>query len=247
MAAKKFHQALERRHLLYQFHYKALERIQIEMNQGECWQLLLFDDEPNTAEIVVDTLQEIDPKTRKPIFEVTYCSTEAQLRDAIEPDRFCVIVCDVNIQSSSKTGYQIIDKIREDYGIKKIPVGVYSAVRNIPEIKKEQGTYYDFYIEKLGNWGEKLLAACMKACIKEGRFVFADVYEVLLKDHLDDLLDVPTYSQNAEIMGVHSIPNLTVKIALAQLREKVLDEETESVYTTAIEKYHEYLIESGKL
>ena len=91
------------------------------------------------------------------------------------------------------------------------------------------------------------MAECIKACAKEGRLVFADVYERLLKDHLDDLLDVSRWAPDAEILGVHSIPNLTIKIALVQLRKKELDKETESVYTTAIEKYYEYLVESGKL
>jgi CheY-like chemotaxis protein len=204
------------------------------MNQDEP-ELLLFDDEPDTAEVVVDRLSDD--------FKVTFCSTETQLRDTIEPDRFCVIVCDVSIQSSNKTGYEIIDEIREEYGIRKTPVGVYSAVRNIPEIQKSQGPYYDFYIEKAEGWSQKLLAECIKACAKEGRLVLADVMERKLKDHLDDLLDVTRYSPDAEILGVHSIPNLTVKIALEQLRKKELDKETESVYTTAIEKFYGYIRE----
>ena len=88
---------------------------------------------------------------------------------------------------------------------------------------------------------------CGRACAKEARWVVADVYEKLLADHLDDLLDVPRYSPDAEIFGVHTIPNLTVKIALDQLRKKELDKETEAVYTKAIENYYEYLVESGKL
>ena len=201
------------------------------MNQ-EKDELLLFDDEPDTAEIVVDTLSGD--------FEVTFCSTETQLRDVIEHDRFCVIVCDVNIQSSNKTGYEIIDEIREKYNIRKIPVGVYSAVRNIPEIKKSQGTYYDFYVEKAGNWGEKLLAECIKACAKERRYVFADVYERLLEDNLEEKLDV-TLDSDYEIMGVYDT-GATIKTALEQLRQKVLDEGTESVYMHAIEMKHKLIL-----
>ena len=201
------------------------------MNQDKP-ELLLFDDEADTGDIVQDRLSDD--------FEVTFCTTEAQIRDEIQPDRFCVIACDVSIQNSDKSGYRLIDEIRRDYGIRKVPVVVYSAVRDIPEIRKREGTYYDAYIEKVPpKWGEKLAAACMKACAKEGRWVVADVYEKLLADHLDDLLDVPRYSPDAEIFGVHTIPNLTVKIALDQLRKKELDKETETVYTKAIETYYE--------
>jgi len=69
----------------------------------------------------------------------------------------------------------------------------------------------------------------------------ADVYENLLADHLDDQLDVPRYSPDAEILGVKMIPNLTIKIILEQLRKKELDKETEGVYTKAIENYYEYI------
>ena len=199
-------------------------------------ELLLFDDEADTGDIVQDRLSDD--------FEVTFCTTEAQIRDEIQPDRFCVIACDVSIQNSNKTGYKIIDEIRQDYGIRKVPVVVYSAVRDIPEIRKNEGTYYDAYVEKgPPGWGEKLSASCIKACAKEERWVLADVYEKLLADHLDDLLDVPRHSPDAEIFGVHTIPNLTVKIVLDQLRKKELDKETESVYTTAIEKFYEYILE----
>ena len=203
------------------------------MNQDEP-ELLLFDDEPDTAEIVVDKLSDD--------FKVTFCSTETQLRDVIEPDRFCVIACDVSIQNSDKTGYKIIDEIRQDYGIRKVPVVVYSAVRDIPEIRKREGMYYDAYVEKVPpKWGEKLAAACIKACAKEGRWVVADVYERLLADHLDDLLDVRKFSADAEIMEVYGDKKLTVKIVLDQLRKKELDKETESVYTQAVENYYEYI------
>ena len=203
------------------------------MNQDKP-ELLLFDDEADTGDIVQDRLSDD--------FVVTFCTTEAQIRDEIQPDRFCVIACDVSIQNSDKTGYKIIDEIRQDYGIRKVPVVVYSAVRDIPQIRKREGMYYDAYVEKVPpKWGEKLAAACIKACAKEGRLVLADVYERLLADHLDDLLDVRKFSADAEIMEVYGDKKLTVKIVLEQLRKKELDKETESVYTQAVENYYEYI------
>ena len=195
-------------------------------------ELLLFDDSPDTAKVVVWALEDD--------FKVTFCSTEDQLREEIRRDRFCVVACDVSIQNSNSSGYEIMGKLRDTYEIVSVPVVVYSAVRDIPEIRKNEGTYYDAYVEKgPKGWGEKLSASCIKACAKEARWVVADVYEKLLADHLDDLLDVPRHSPDAEIFGVHTIPNLTIKIALEQLRKKELDKETEAVYTKAIETYYE--------
>ena len=77
-------------------------------------ELLLFDDEADTGDLVVDRLAED--------FDVTFCTTEDKIRDELQPERFCVIVCDVNIQFSNKTGYQIIDEIRTEYQIRKVPV-----------------------------------------------------------------------------------------------------------------------------
>ena len=197
-------------------------------------ELLLFDDEADTGDLVRDRLSDD--------FDVTFCTTVTQIRDEIQPDRFCVIVCDVNIQLSNQTGYQIIDKIRKDMHIRKVPVVVYSAVRDIPEIKKSEGTYYDAYVEKGPElWGEKLLKACIKACGKEQRWVAADVYEKLLTDHLDDLLDVTQHAPDAEIMGVYANEKLTVRIVIEQLRQKALDKDIEAVYVQALENYDEYI------
>ena len=196
-------------------------------------ELLLFDDEADTGDIVQDRLSDD--------FEVTFCTTEAEIREVIQPDHFCVMACDVSIQNSNQTGYKIIDEIRKEYHIRDIPVVVYSAVRDLQEIKRVEGSNFAEYIDKAQQgWDKKLLAACIRWCAKTGRLVFADVMERKLKDHLDDPLDVTQFSPDAEILGVSSIPNLTVKIALKQLRAKELDKETEAVYTVAIENYYEY-------
>jgi CheY-like chemotaxis protein len=202
-------------------------------------ELLLFDDEADTGDLVVDRLAED--------FNVTFCTTEHQIRDKLEPERFCVIVCDVNIQFSNKTGYQIIDEIRTDYHIREVPVVVYSGNRSIPEIKKSEGTYYDAYIQKdVEGWGSRLLTACIKACGKKRSMVSADVYERLFADvkgcnHLEDPLE-PKYFKESEILDVHPDKNLTVRIVLDWLHQKDLDKLTEGVYVQALEEYHNYLL-----
>ena len=197
-------------------------------------ELLLFDDSPDTAKVVVWALEDD--------FKVTFCTTEDHLREEIRRDRFCVVACDVSIQNSNSSGYEIMGKLRDTYEIVSVPVVVYSAVRDLQEIKRVEGSNFAEYIDKSQQgWDKKLLAACIKWCAKTGRLVLADVMERKLKDHLDDLLDVPKFSPDAEILEVIYDSNLTVKTVLAQLRKKELDKETEAVYTAAIENYYEYI------
>ena len=97
-------------------------------------ELLLFDDEVDTGVLAQDRLEDY--------FKVTYCSTEKQLREEIEPNRFSVIACDVSIQNSDKDGYEIVNELRVKYDIRKVPVVVYAAVRNMAEIKKRLGGFF---------------------------------------------------------------------------------------------------------
>ena len=53
---------------------------------------------------------------------------------------------------------------------------------------------------------------------------------------MDDHLDV-SLSQDAEIMGVKGNEKLTVRIAVSQLENKELDDETADVYRQALSNY----------
>ena len=192
-------------------------------------ELLLFDDEPDTGDLASDRLEDY--------FKVTYCSTEKQLREEIEPNRFSVIACDVSIQNSDRDGYEIVNELRVKYDIRKVPVVVYSAVRNMAEIKKRLGGFFSAYVVKgESRWAKNLLHVCKKAEIKNPRNVEADVYKRLFAKHMDDHLDV-SLSQDAEIMGVKGNEKLTVRIAVSQLENKELDDETADVYRQALSNY----------
>ena len=192
-------------------------------------ELLLFDDEVDTGVLAQDRLEDY--------FKVTYCSTEKQLREEIEPNRFSVIACDVSIQNSDRDGYEIVNELRVKYDIRKVPVVVYSAVRNMAEIKKKFGGFFDDYVRKdEADWAKNLLHVCKKAEIKNPRNVEADVYKRLFAKHMDDHLDV-SLSQDAEIMGVKGNEKLTVRIAVSQLENKELDDETADVYRQALSNY----------
>lgn len=201
---------------------------------GERPNLLLFDDDPETVDFVKDRLTDS--------FDVKFCTSEAELAELIEPARFAVIACDVQINTSDKTGYEIIDSIREEYHIRHIPVVVYSAVRNMGEIAKTEKTYYVAYVVKgESHWDKTLLNECEKALNKNPRLIKADNYEVRLKDHIDDKLDIARWSPSAEIWGVHGDENLTVKTAIEWLRNMELDDESAACYGEALDAYADYL------
>ena len=197
-------------------------------------ELLLFEDEPRNGQIVKDRLSEN--------FKVELCANKEELENVIEHDRFCVIACDVNIQDSDDPGYEIMDKIRTEFEIIGTPIVVYSGNRDISVIKNTEGTNFAGYVDKSqANWGVKLKNACLTACAKTGRLVSADVYEKILKGHLDDQIDVSKLSDEAEFFEVRGGDGLTIRQILETLRKKELDKDSERVYIQALEKYNALL------
>ena len=86
---------------------------------------------------------------------------------------------------------------------------------------------------------------CLTACAKTGRLVYADVFEHILKDHLDDQIDVSKLSDEAEFFEVRGGDGLTIRQILETLRKKELDKDTERVYIQALENY-QALLESRR-
>ena len=197
-------------------------------------ELLLFEDEPRNGQIVKDRLSEN--------FKVELCANKEELENVIEHDRFCVIACDVNIQDSDNPGYEIMDQLRTEFKVIGTPIVVYSGNRDISVIKKQFGTFYEAYVDKSQEgWGVKLKDACLTACAKTGRLVYADVFEHILKGHLDDQIDVSRHSPDAEFLGVRGGDGLTISEILITLRKKELDKDTERVYIQALKKYNALL------
>ena len=211
-------------------------------------ELLLFDDEPKTGGLAKDRLEDY--------FKVTYCTTEEQLREEIEPKRFSVIACDVSIMNSDKEGYEIVAELRAHNDMRGVPVVVYSAVRNMAEIKKRWGGFFSDYVVKgESRWAENLLHACKKAERKNSRNIEADVYKRWFADHMDEHLDV-TLSPDAEILGVLEDKKLTVRKAIEHLEtkenyknkttdERQLDDETAGVYRQALSSYADRIKDSS--
>ena len=211
-------------------------------------ELLLFDDEPDTGDLACDRLEDY--------FKVEYCTTEEQLTEVIEPKRFSVIACDVSIMNSDKDGYEIIDELRVNLDMRGVPVVVYSAVRNMAEIKKRWGGFFSDYVVKgESRWVENLLHVCKKAEKENPRNNEAKVYGRWFVKHMDDHLDV-SLSPDAEIMGVKGDEKLTVRTAIEHLEtkenyknkttdERQLDDETAGVYRQALSSYADRIKDSS--
>jgi CheY-like chemotaxis protein len=99
-------------------------------------------------------------------FNVTWVKNQSELEEKINAE-FQVIVTDVSINNSDKTGFQLIDDIRVDLRITRIPIVVYSANVNIEDIEKEQGKLFCGYVDKGNDMsGDVLLQTCLD-CAKE--------------------------------------------------------------------------------
>ena len=120
--------------------------------------LLLLEDSDKGLDLILDSLGEY--------FDVTRAKDQFQLEEKINAE-FQVIVTDVSINNSDKTGFQLIDDLRVNMRITRIPIVVYSANVNIEDIEKEQGKLFCGYVDK-GNdvSGDVLLQTCID-CSKE--------------------------------------------------------------------------------
>jgi CheY-like chemotaxis protein len=194
--------------------------------------LLLFDDDEATADIMLDFLEEE--------FEVIWVSNKEELENNIERDYFSVILVDVSIKGSAKSGYEIIDDLRRKYRITTTPIVVYSAVRNVEEIRKKMGRIFYSYVPKIGrDWQDILLKDCLKACMENGRDTASTVFETYFAqlgvlDSQIESSEVP--ASFASVLGEEQ--KITVKTIIGLLRDKQLDGDSwEILESTLWKKY----------
>ena len=183
--------------------------------------LLLFDDEEDTGDLVKDSLEDD--------FEVTWVRTKEELRDAIEPDLFSVIVTDVSIETSPEAGYEIVDKLRRVRKITRIPVIVYSGVRNMTEIEKTEDKLYHSYITKGSKgWIDTLVSTCLKASNEDRHLVSWKTFEGYFKK--SGIIDSPISSdeipENAFILGIDLGKNPTNRSVIALIKNQDIDDVT---------------------
>ncbi len=179
---------------------------------------LLFDDDIETVDITKDTLEEY--------FDVTWVKTKEELDDKIERDHYSVIVTDVSIEDSPQGGHEIVDELRIKYRVTRTPVVVYSAVRNVGEIRKSQNRLFHSYVEKVGkNWQDKLLNTCIKATSSNRNIVSWNVFEACFEkigklDSEINTSDIP----DAYILGINLGDNPTIRTLIAQIKNPDLDD-----------------------
>ncbi len=182
--------------------------------------LLLFDDDEKTADLIIDSLEDD--------FEVTWIHKQDELEETIS-DRFDVIVTDVSIKDSDKTGYELIDGFRRNIRIIRIPIVVYSAKVNILDIAKEQGKSFFAYVDKgERGMGDELLDKCREAVKQKRNMVswngFRGYFDKIGKT--DANLDPDDVGK----LGFHGIFDVnTVRDLLEQLKKEDLDQDLWSI------------------
>lgn len=202
---------------------------------------LLFDDDVDTVDITKDTLEEE--------FDVTWVATKEELDEKIEREHYNVIVTDVSIESARQTGPEMVDEIRVKYRVTRTPVVVYSAVRNVAEIKKSQNRLFFAYVEKIGrNWQDVLIKDCLRAVKADRNFVSWNVFESYFEQivDLDTIID-PGEIPDAFILGIDLGQKQTIRSLIALIKNKDLDDATwETLENTLWKIYCRYLDKKGK-
>jgi len=179
--------------------------------------LLLLEDNELQVDLIIDSLEEA--------FNVEWVSNQQQLENKISKE-FKVIVTDVSINNSEKTGFELIDDLRVNMRITRIPIVVYSANVNMEAIEEEQGKLFCGYVDKGGGKsGDELLEKC-KMCAKEKEnMVSWRVWEGYFEKI--DKLNYPLSSEQIgqlELDGIYDVK--IVKDIIIQLTKDDLDDES---------------------
>ena len=194
--------------------------------------LLLFDDDERTADLIIDSLENE--------FNVIWVSKQEELEDIIS-DEFDVIVTDVSIKDSEKTGYELIDDFRRNIKITRTPIVVYSAKVNIADIEKEQGKLFFAYIDKGEKvMGDELLEKCLEASKEKQNMVSWNVFQRYFENigKVDAELDRNDIGK-LEFHGIFDVN--TVKNLLEQLKKDDLDQDLWLILDELIwDLYHKF-------
>jgi len=179
--------------------------------------LLLFDDDEKTIDLTGDALEDY--------FDVTLVTLESQLDDIITDD-FAVIVTDVSIKDSDRTGYQILDELRRKYKITRTPIVVYSAKVNINSIQIEQGKLFFRYVDKATKTSnDELLEACIAASKEKKNLVSWNTFESYFEKNgiIDKKIDPGDLSRLTPFIDTSALE--THRQLIAQLKKPDLEDD----------------------
>jgi len=204
--------------------------------------LLLFEDDDLTAKNVEDQL--------KYDFKVIRVKDQDELRDKLEPDLFSVIVTDVQIDTSDKPATEILHDIRRKRRITRTPIIVYSGVKNMDIIEKEENKMFRYYVTKgERGWLNKLEDYCSLSAKEDKHLVSWRTFEGYFEKA--KIIDSPILKEDitsaATMMGIILEEKTTNRTVIDWLKNPDLDD----VSWTELErllwkKYVDYYLENNK-
>ena len=194
--------------------------------------LLLLEDNAAQVDLIIDSLSDD--------FDVTWVANQEQLEEIIS-DEFDVIVTDVSIKDSDKTGYEMIDDFRRNIKITRTPIVVYSAKVNIADIEKEQGKLFFAYVDKGEKvMGDELLEKCLEASKEKQNMISWNVFQGYFEKigKVDAELDRNDIGK-LEFHGILEVN--TVNDLLEQLKKDDLDQDLWLILDELIwDLYHKF-------
>ena len=183
--------------------------------------LLLFEDDDTTAKNIIDQL-EYDKK-----FKVKHAKNQDQLRDYLEPDHYSVIVTDVQIDTSDIPATEIIHNIRRKRRITRTPIIVYSGIKNMDVIKKEENKMFRHYVTKGRGWLSELEEYCLLSAEEDRHLVSWRTFEGYFEE--EKIIDLPILNEDitsaAIIMGITLGDKTTNRTIIDWLKNTELDDD----------------------
>ena len=193
---------------------------------------LLFEDQKLNAEVVIDVLDE---------FQVDWVSTTEKLEEKIKDGKYRVIVTDVNIATSPKPGYEVVDELRRRHRKTRVPVVVYSTVVNMDETRSAKGKLFYDYVDRNDKDQRKNLQDACRRAVKENTHTVswnaleASFQQLGLLNKKIPKSDIP----NRFIMGIYFDKDPSVDILLKHIKDKDNDDETWSIFEEFLLDLHD--------
>lgn len=192
---------------------------------------LLFEDQESNADLVIEILDE---------FRVDWVSTVEELEKKIKDEKYRVIITDVQIGTSPKYGYVIVDELRRKHHKTRVPVVVYSTVVNIDETRAAQGKlFYDYVDRNDPDQRRNLRDVCRRAVEENTHTVSWNAWEASFDQH--GLLDetIPKSSiPDTFIMGIHLDNDPTVRQLLGHIKGKDTDDEVWNTFEKFLSDFY---------
>lgn len=193
---------------------------------------LLFEDQKLNAEVVIEVLDE---------FQVDWVSTVDELEEKIKDGKYRVIVTDVEIATSPKPGYEMVDELRRRHRKTRVPVVVYSTVVNMDETRASKGNlFYDYVDRNDKDQRKNLQDACRRAVEENTHTVSWNALEASFRrmgllDKTIPKSDIP----DRFIMGIYFDKDPTVHVLLKHIKNKDNDDETWGIFEEFLLSFHD--------